>query len=181
MDSRAYQRHRQIMKKICSSCGIDLGAVPGVTPSEEISHGLCDKCAVHFLADIGVPLDDFIESLEVPVVTVTEDNLVGTANSSARKLLGKNINKLAGFKPGDIFECEHALLQEGCGRTVHCSGCAIRQSIDDTHKTGDAHKNVPAFLNHNDPEGTRKIDLLISTEKKSGVVFLTVKFLDADS
>jgi hypothetical protein len=166
------------VKKICSSCGIDLGRVPGTQESEEISHGLCDKCAVHFLADIGVPLKEFIESLEAPVVTITDDARVGIANAHAKKLLGKKIGKITGESPGDVFECEYALLPDGCGQTVHCSGCVIRNTITDTLKTGTAHKDVPAFLNHNEPEGARKVDMLISTEKKGGVVFLSTKYLD---
>jgi hypothetical protein len=163
------------MLKVCSSCGKDLGTVPGSDNSNEVSHGLCIPCSVHFIAEVGISLDEFIEGLEAPVVTVTENARIGTANSAAKQLMGKDLQVVSGEKPGDVFECEHALLPEGCGQTIHCSGCAIRQSISHTLKTGEACENVPAFLDHNDPEGERQIDILISTERKGGVVFLSVK------
>ena len=146
--------------------------------SDEISHGLCRPCAIHFMADVGVSLEEFIESIDAPVVTVADGITVGTANAKARKLIGKPMPAVTGSKPGDVFECEYALHPEGCGLTVHCSGCAIRQSVGHTLKTGEPLKNIAAFLNHNEPEGSRKIDLLISTHKEGGVVFLEVNFVD---
>ena len=151
-----------------------MGAIPGTEATSGVSHGLCRPCSVHFLADVGLSLDEFIEGLDAPVVTVTSDAVVGTANGAARKILGKGIPQISGFKGGDVFECKYALLPGGCGHTIHCSGCAIRKTVTDTLATGRTHRNVPAFLNHNDPEGERRIDMLITTEKKGGVVFLSI-------
>ena len=162
------------MKKICASCGKDLGSIPGTENTEGLSHGLCKSCAIHFLADVGMPLEEFIEGLDVPVVTVTTGSLIGTANEAAKKILGKDLPEISGFRGGDVFECKYAVLPGGCGQTVHCSGCTIRKTVADTLATGRTHRNVPAFLNHNEPEGDRKIDMLITTEKKGGIVFLSI-------
>lgn len=166
------------MKVICCGCGKDLGEVPS-KPSDIdlVSHGLCDSCAHHFLAQVGMPLPEYIEGINVPVVAVTRDRTISFANSSAQTLLGKTLAKIQGQVGGDVFECEYARRPEGCGHTIHCSGCTIKNTVVDTIQTGRSHERVPAVLQQHQAGGPREIDLLISTEMKAGIVFLKIDSL----
>lgn len=164
------------MKVICSGCGKHLGdKTSDAFGDDDISHGLCKPCAHHFLAQVGMPLTEYLEGLPAPVVTVTLEGTISSGNQKACKFLGKSLVQIRGFKGGDVFECEHARLPEGCGNTVHCSGCTIRITVMDTVETGKSHRNVPAYLNQYSDCGSRHLILLISTEKKGGVVFLKIE------
>ena len=163
------------MKVICCGCGVDLGEKPSdPTHDDLVSHGYCDTCAHHFLAQIGMSLPEYLEGIDVPVVAVTRERTVSFANSSAQALLGKTLAQIQGHLGGEVFECEYALLPEGCGNAVHCSGCTIKNTVLDTIKTGNHHERVPATLKQHDGSGSHDLDLLISTEKKGGVVFLRI-------
>lgn len=100
---------------------------------------------------------------------------IGTANKEACNFLGKSIADVTGFTGGDVFECENARLPEGCGKTFHCSGCTIRNTVMDTVETGKANRKVKAYLNPQSLNESNRFELLISTEKIGGVVFLKVE------
>ena len=116
----------------------------------------------------------FLDSLNAPVVIVTETGDIKTANKQAQELLQKKLSDIEGFMGGKVFECAYSKLPEGCGNTIHCSGCTIRNTVMDTFQSGISHKKKPAYLNVGDPEKPQKIDLLISTEKAGAVVFLRI-------
>ena len=163
------------MKVICSACGIYLKDKPSEVGTEnQVSHGLCDKCARHFRAQAGIPIKEYLENIEAPVVTIAPNVTISALNTKAIELLGKTIIDVQGELGGDVFECEYARLPEGCGQTIHCSGCTIRNTVTETLKTGKPNKNVPAILNRFSESGTEQIDLLITTEKIGGVVFLKI-------
>ena len=164
------------MRIVCAGCGADLGTKTSLIHDDEAtSHSLCASCAHHFRATAGMPFEQYIEGLEAPVVTVTPQGTIATANAIALELLGKSPTEIMGFNGGDVFECEYARLPEGCGETVHCSGCTIRNTVMDTLQTGTPHRREPAYLNRYSDRGSQHYDLLISTEKKGGVVFLTIE------
>jgi len=164
------------MRVICCACGIHMGEKPADNmPPEAISHGLCKPCANNFLAQAGMSLGEYLKNIPVPVVAVSPECTVGIANPKALELLGKEPAEIQGFRGGDVFECKYATHPQGCGETVHCSGCTIRNTVMDTMYTGDSHEHVPAYLNRRVPNGTRQLELLISTEKKGGVVLLKIE------
>ena len=168
-------KKRKKMRVTCSACGADLGNKPSeVFDDDAVSHGLCESCAHHFLAQVGMPLEEYLEGLDAPVVTVSPEGAIGTANTEACELLGKSLVQIQGFQGGDVFECKYARLPEGCGNTVHCSGCTFRITVMDTVETGKSHRRVPAYLNQYSVDGTCRFELLITTEKGGGVVFLKV-------
>ena len=163
------------MRTICCVCGVDLGEKPANPTNDDlVSHGYCKSCAHHFLAQIGMSLPEYIEGIDVPVVAVTKNRTISFANSKAQSLLGKTLPQMQGFLGGEVFECEYARLPEGCGNLVHCSGCTIKNTVLDTIKTGKNHEKVPAYLDQHVDDGSSRMDLAISTEKKGGVVFLRV-------
>ena len=96
------------------------------------------------------------------------------ANMKAREVLGKDLPQIKGFKGGNIIECVHAHEPGGCGRTEHCSGCALRLTVEDTYKTGKSHLRVPAYADVPVKGKPNKISFLISTEKVKGVVLLRI-------
>ncbi len=164
------------MKVICFQCNTHIRDVPSeVFDENTVSHGLCKTCAHHFIAQTGIPLEEYLEGIDMPVVTVTPEGTIGTANTKTYAFLGKSPAEIQGAKGGDVFECQYALLPEGCGQTIHCSGCAIRRTVMDTMETGNTHRKVPAYLNQQSDGGSRRTEFLISTEKKGGIVFLQVE------
>jgi len=163
------------MKRVCSWCGRDLGETPSDRHHEElVTHTICDDCAYHVLARIGMPLEKFLEGLKAPVLVVDAAGIVKTANSRARALTGKDLREIQGKPGGDVFECEYAALPEGCGNTIHCSGCAIRRSVEETHATGRSLDRVPATLHQRTSGKRQKIRFLISTEKVGELVLLRI-------
>ena len=169
------------MKVICSACGKFLKDKPSdLSTNHLVSHGLCDACALHFKALAGIPIKEYIESIEAPVVTIAPNVTISALNEKARELLGKSIVEVQGEKGGDVFECEYARLPGGCGETIHCSGCTIRNTVTETLKTGKPMRNVPAILNRYSETGTERVELFITTEKIGGVVFLKVDQINED-
>jgi hypothetical protein len=89
-------------------------------------------------------------------------------------MLGKNLSRIEGYRGGDVFECAYARLPEGCGKTVHCSGCTIRNTVIKTFATGINYIRTPAFLFKNSNRKVKKYDLYISTEKVGDIVLLRI-------
>jgi len=163
------------IKVICSACGKFLEDKPADPVMDHlVSHGLCDDCALHFKAQAGMPISDYIENIDAPVVTIAPNVTISSLNKQAMELLGKSFNEVNGEKGGDVFECEYARLPGGCGETVHCSGCTIRNTVTETLRTGKPMINIPAILNRYSESGTEQVELFISTEKIGGVVFLKI-------
>ena len=139
-----------------------------------ITHGICASCASKFFGDLGLDLNTFLDSMGVPVVVVDSNVCIRAANGQARAFLQKDFSVIENYLGGDVFECLNAKQPGGCGHTVHCSGCAIRNTVTDTFQTGKSHHKVPAILNRETPDSCRKVALLISTEKVAGVVMLRI-------
>jgi hypothetical protein len=79
-----------------------------------------------------------------------------------------------GFRGGDVFECAYASLPGGCGETIHCEACTIRNTVMDTFKTGKSHLKTPAYLLQGIPDNYHEIQFEISTEKVKDVVLLRI-------
>ena len=160
---------------VCAACNKTVGKIASAAhPPDAITHGYCDECVFHLTAQMGIALEEFIEGLAAPVLVVDADGAVVTANALACDHVKKTLPEVKGKRGGEVFECAYAMLPEGCGQTIHCSGCAIRRTVMDTFRTGKAHVHQPATLNHGDPEQPSPAPLLISTEKVGDVVLLRI-------
>lgn len=160
------------MKSICAWCRKELNwseAAPH--PEEMISHGICESCLENMFFQMGVGIEHYLDSLIAPVIVVSDNGEIVTANSQACSQLGKSVDEMRNKLGGVVFECAYARLPEGCGKSIHCSACAVRRTVMDTFKTGKGHYKVPAILNH-ETEG--EISLVISTEKAGNTVLLRV-------
>jgi len=163
------------MRIVCGWCGAELGTRESdVHPADAITHGVCPECAHHLFSQMGLPMREYLNGLAAPVAVVDETGRVVTANAMARELLHKELEEIEGLAGGDVFECAYARLPEGCGNTIHCSGCAIRRTVMATHETGQGRLHEPATLYAGPQEDITPVDLLISTEKAGDIVLLRV-------
>ena len=162
------------MKRVCAWCKKELEVDSSANPEQVITHGICKDCRENVLFQMGVELKVYLDSLDVPVVVVNGEGIVETANDRAQTLLRKRLPEIKGYRGGEVFECAYARMPEGCGSTIHCSGCTIRNTVMQTHGTGKSFLTVPATLNHKASENIEKTALLISTEKLAGVVLLRI-------
>jgi hypothetical protein len=163
------------MKKVCSWCGKELKHSK-VDQSDHnlLSHGICDDCKFHILAQGGVKLREYLNHVGVPVFIVDKDNRILASNKQAVETFKKKLPKVDDVLCGVVFECDHARLPEGCGKTVHCSGCTVRICIAKTIETGEVFTRVPAYLDCTQ-ECTNKVHFLISTEKFGDAVIMRVE------
>ena len=163
------------MKRVCAWCKKELGRVDSQANFENvITHGICEKCRDNMLFQMGVELGVFLDSLKLPVVVVDRGGTIVTGNDQAKALLRKGSPEIEGYKGGEVFECAYARLPEGCGNTMHCSGCTIRRAVMETHGTGKSLSRVPAMLHRNTPEDPERIKLLISTERLADLILLRI-------
>ena len=158
------------MKRVCAWCRADQG---NVGAGREVTHTICASCLDNLLCQASVDLRFYLDTLNIPVMVVNADGVVTMTNRDACELLGKVAAAIEGERGGIVFECAYSRLPGGCGKTIHCSGCAIRRAVIETFATGKSLVNVPAYLNRN-PDSPRRIDLTISTEKAGDVVLLRV-------
>jgi CheY-like chemotaxis protein len=163
------------LARVCAWCGADLGQGE-LSAAPIVSHGICLDCAFNMNAELGLKLKEYLDGLKTPVVVMQSDTTVVGANKAAEDALGKKSSDALGMRLGDVFQCKNARLPGGCGRTVHCGGCALRTTVEETLRTGKSREKVPAFLNETD----QKVMMHISTEKVGGVVLLRVDGVEAD-
>ena len=140
----------------------------------EISHGICSSCRDNVIFQEGVPLQRYIDSLAIPIFVVDSNVMATAVNRSACEVLGKEPTAVVQHLAGNVFECEYARLPEGCGGTIHCSGCTIRKTVTKCFTTGKPQSLVPAYLNPDSP--TSKTHS-ITTVKVADWVMLRVDHL----
>ena len=163
-------------RAICARCRNPL---PEEFPIGEISKGICDECAEQLLHYDAVPLQQLIETLPVPIMAVNDDAVVLTANRTATELLGKELSEIQQQRGGNVMECNYAWLPEGCGRTVHCTGCTIRQTVMSTHEDGISRYRVEAYYDMRSENGPVRMKTFVSTEKVGDVVLLRIDDMEA--
>jgi hypothetical protein len=75
---------------------------------------------------------------------------------------------------GDAFECSYAKQDLGCGKSIHCKTCAIRNTVMDTLESGHGFDKVPAFQSIDTPNGETIIKFIITTEKVGEHILLRI-------
>ena len=86
------------------------------------------------------------------------------------------MNGFLGLLGGVALECAYARLPEGCGKTVHCVTCTIRNTVTSTIQSKVLHTDVPAKLRHEDNE----IAMYLSTEIIGSCVCVKIKMVEPD-
>ena len=165
-----------MMNLICAWCGAEIERSGyGLTLDDDTSHGMCPACSQALASEEqGVSLQRHIDSIPVPILLVDGNNTTLAMNAKASETLGKAHNSATGVQFGLVFDCAHSHLPEGCGRTIHCSGCVIRRSIANTFNTGQPQVAVPATVSVDSAEQASEIVLTITTVKNDGVVVMRI-------
>ena len=98
------------MRKVCAWCRKELQGVDSQAGSENvITHSICESCRDNLLLQMGVELESYLDSLDVPIVVVNGGGTIVTGNNRARTLLRKGLAEIEGYRGGDVFECARML------------------------------------------------------------------------
>jgi hypothetical protein len=160
------------MKTICSWCKAVIRDDPTAS-NGPISHGLCSSCAERLFAEMGTPLEQYLDQWKEPILILDNHGRVRGGNQAAKKLPGFAVSPDTALLPGDVIECPYAELPEGCGKTVHCVGCAIRRAITEAQKTGHPVQRLPA---HRECRiGDTPATLWVSAEKLGPHLYLILE------
>lgn len=163
----------------CAWCGAPLRARSEATlPEGRESHGICPACAEKLLSDDGMDIDAFLRQLGVPVFLVSEDVEVLDASEAALTMVQKPVDSVLGKLGGEVFECANAELPGGCGRTIHCSGCVLRETVTATWADGVSRVRVPASLKLRPRNAADVVELRVSTARVGEGVLLKVEQAD---
>ena len=160
------------MKVVCVWCGSELS--PG-QPGDVVSHGVCEACYHALIVKRKLALSELLDRIDVPVIALDAGVTALLANQAAERAVGKKVDLIKGSLAGDVFECVYASTPEGCGRTIHCSGCTIRRTVLATHQDGQARRGVEVeqLVQH---AGERRLTRYrISTEKIFDQVMLIIE------
>jgi PAS domain-containing protein len=160
---------------VCAWCKSEIlcATVDGVDDGR-ITHGICMVCVAREFADVGIPLTYYLDTLPAPVAVVDSEGVIQIVNQAAANLVGKPQVEAKGLLGGDVFGCVHAAQPEGCGKTIHCSACTIRNTVMETMRTGNLQNRIPARLSAGGQDDPEDYDLTITTEKSNGVVLLRI-------
>lgn len=163
------------MTKKCESCNGDLDATMYDKTIGVISDGLCPSCKKELDSREGITIQEFVDKLIVAIIVLDQKGSIQTVNEKARSLFNKELFFFKGRSIGKVFECEYAQLPEGCGETVHCSGCAIKTAVTETFTTGNPVFRMGATLKDLKPGEPQKIHYYISTRKRGDAVLLQIE------
>ncbi len=166
------------MKRVCSWCNTEMEVILDGRKDEIITHGICDDCSRKILWPHRQDVIDFLDRLTAPIIVVGPTGNVSTANKQARDILQKELPDIEGLPGGVVFECFFAKLPEGCGKTIHCDGCTIRNTVMDTFTSGESHLKVLAGLSWGTTENRVELQFLISTEKVNDVDLLRIDSIE---
>ncbi len=150
------------MRSICAWCRRPLDDKP--EDGSPISHGICRLCLDYVQTD-RTAIRGFLNTIETPVIAVDAEGRVISANRLARLALKKDLAEISDKLGGEVIECEYSYLPEKCGKTIHCTGCQIRASVNATRATGDPLIRVRAYQHIMTPVGVMTFDYYISTER----------------
>jgi len=122
---------------------------------------------------------EVLNSIGAPVLLLDKGYRIKAANETARRILNRPLLDIENFLPGDAMECINARLPGGCGQTVHCQACALRNTLNNTIATGEDFVKVPAYQDVYQKDGSvARRFLLISTEKLEDFILLRIDELE---
>ena len=165
------------MRKICAWCGKELEPPAGALASDaRVSHGVCAECFGFLIRNDRRSLSSFLDRLPVPVLLLNEQRSVILANERARTVFP--VAGAAGGTPvavGNMIECAHARLPQGCGGTVYCAACQVRRSVNLTFESGRPQTDVEAVRDVETGAGEVHQRIRFSTEKLGESVLLRLE------
>jgi PAS domain-containing protein len=158
------------MRFVCSYCRVVMGDDPGAAV-RGTSHGMCRACYDHFakLWD-GMSLSEYLDTVPAPVAVVDGRGRVLGANREHAALAG-GAGAEVGGAASRAFACAWSRRPEGCGATIHCRECTIRQAVRHVQETGEPVVGARAWLQ----TGDGLLDLRISVSRDREVVKVVVE------
>ena len=162
------------MRVVCSYCKKEMGKKEPFS-DETVSHTICPDCFHYFEEQVdGLPLDRYLDKFDAPILIVDSQARVVAANKMAEDVTGKTGRESFGLLGGEVMECAYARLPEGCGKTVHCEACTIRNTVMAAMESGEPQMHVPVKLKQAD----REVEMTISTDKIDGLVRIVIESVD---
>lgn len=157
---------------MCSYCKKELGEVEPLDDTR-VSHGMCQECVEHFSRQWlgGQRLGEYLDKYDKGVIVVEPGGRVVAANTPMARMLNKTDREVFGLLGGEAMECQYARLPGGCGETVHCQTCTIRNRVQQTLATGESQIRVPAHLTREDTT----LHFLISTRLQGEFVEVVIE------
>jgi PAS domain-containing protein len=152
---------------LCSACRAEAErSLAGVTQAEG-GRGCADA--------VPVQLRELLDRFEAPVLVVNSAGAIIGANGVALMMLGKEHRDIVGRLGGVVLECVHASEPGGCGRTLHCDGCGIRQTVMTTLRSGQATALAQAVTVQQKGGVTTTQAWLITTERLGDAVLVRLQ------
>ena len=162
------------MKVICSYCRKKIGEKEPIN-DDSVSHGMCQECYDYYKEQVnGLPLDQFLDRFEVPLLVVDKNVRIVAANKMFENLTGRSHRDVFGLLGGEVMECVYARLPEGCGRTAHCLACSIRNTVMATMESEEPQMQGPVKLRRE----SKEIEMVISAEKIGSFVRIIIEKAD---
>jgi len=159
------------VKVICSYCRKKIGEKEPIN-DDSVSHGMCQECYDYYKEQVnGLPLDQFLDRFEVPLLVVDKNVRIVAANKMFEKMTGRSHRDIFGLLGGEVMECAYARLPEGCGETVHCLACSIRNTVMAAMESGEPQMQVPVKLRRE----SKEIGMVISAEKIGSFVRIIIE------
>lgn len=162
------------MNRICAWCKKELPEDRMRENTGLITHGICSVCLLKMTEYEPRAVGTILDYINEPVFIVDSTGTIQGANKSAQAMTGKSPLEIENIPGGNVFECSYSKEEGGCGNTIHCIACAVRNTVMDTLKTGKSYSSVPAFQSIDTPAGTRLIKFIISTEKTGEHILLRI-------
>lgn len=148
------------MRKTCISCKGKL-----LRNDQLITGGICKTCISSLVDCNGESWRTLLNGFDAPLLLMQpEPRRVRTANKNACALFGKDLSRIEGSRGGEVFDCEYAFTELGCGLDDHCRECRIRNTIVETFKTGKSFAGVSGILTIKRDDKLKHYSLTISTE-----------------
>lgn len=166
------------MLTVCAWCSSTIIPEDAGDDPDAISHGICRACLEKVLHDRGMPLSQLLDSIDAPILVISQNAKVAKANTKASQLLKKEVTEEDDFLTGMVFECAYANSPGGCGTTTHCSGCTIRRAITETFQSGYPKVHLPVTLIQTSLEKDHRLRLTITTQKVGDVVLLRIDSME---
>lgn len=167
------------MRVSCAWCKCDVDCNTARVPNDRVvSHGICEACARLFEQYEPVRIGKLLDRLAGSVLLVDADGRVVSGNTSAARLVRKDRDSLCGMLGGEVIECVHSREPGGCGQTVHCTGCTIRDTVRHTRETGEPRRRVEAYQHVFSPAGVQHLRVVITTERVHDCVLLRIDALE---
>jgi hypothetical protein len=168
------------MKVICSYCRKKLEDKEPLE-SDVLSHGMCPECMEHFSRQWGgQSLGAYLDQFEVPVLVVDHSCRIVAANQEMADMIGKGERDVFGLLGGEAVECVYSRFDDGCGNSIHCRTCTVRNSVLHTIETGESLHRVECYVDLD----TGRTPFFVSTvklEKSVQVLFEPAEILLEES